>query len=74
MHPFVILKVVNVERKTTGGFARGVLEIESGGNGDDTKHRRYIVLFQNEYLIAKQQDGDREKVRFAFYREDLVND
>ena len=63
--------MVDVERKTIGGFARGVLEIESDGYGDDTEHRRYTLLFQNEYLIAKHKDGDGEKVSFDFHREDF---
>ena len=42
-------KVVDVERGTTGGFARGQARIE---NSDGTT----TLLFQNEHLIARRED------------------
>ena len=47
-------KVIDVERRTTGGFARGVVTID--GTGDDTG-RRIQVHVQNENLLAVE--GDR---------------
>jgi DUF917 family protein len=40
-------KVVDVLRRTTGGFARGSLRLEGGG-------RALEIDFQNEYLIARE--------------------
>ena len=46
-------KVVDVERRLVGGFARGVLRLD--GTGDDTGRTLRIDL-QNEYLIARTND------------------
>jgi DUF917 family protein len=46
-------KIVDVERRTTRGFARGRVALESlGGDG------RLDVEFQNENLIASRPDGE----------------
>jgi DUF917 family protein len=47
-------KVIDVERRMTAGFARGVVRLE--GSGD---HHDNVVLidFQNENLIARHTDG-----------------
>jgi DUF917 family protein len=44
-------KVMNVERNTTDGFARGHVSIETGG-------RLLIIDFQNENLIARYDNGE----------------
>ncbi|CAF3567449.1 unnamed protein product [Rotaria sp. Silwood1] len=44
-------KVINVERNTTGGFARGHVSIETAG-------RILIIEFQNENLVARFDDGE----------------
>ncbi|CAF2860431.1 unnamed protein product [Rotaria sp. Silwood2] len=44
-------KVINVERHTTGGFARGHVFIETTG-------RTLIIDFQNENLIARFDNGE----------------
>ncbi|MEV5411260.1 DUF917 domain-containing protein [Thermopolyspora sp. NPDC052614] len=51
-------KLVDVERRTTGGFARGTAVIE--GTGDD-RGRTLTLEIQNENLVAKQvaEQGDR---------------
>ena len=47
-------KVVDVDRRTTSGFARGALTIE----GIDASHDQIMVIdFQNENLVARV-DGD----------------
>ena len=48
-------KIVDVERRLVGGFARGVLAIE--GSGADSG-RSLRIDFQNENLIARTSDGD----------------
>ena len=48
-------KIVDVERRLVGGFARGVLLLD--GAGPDAK-RRLRIDFQNENLIARDGDGD----------------
>ncbi len=47
-------KIVDVERRLLGGFARGVLRIE--GSGADAG-RTVRIDFQNENLIARTDDG-----------------
>jgi DUF917 family protein len=47
--------VVDVERRLAGGFARGVLRL--GGTGADAGRTLEIDL-QNEYLIARADDGE----------------
>ncbi len=44
-------KVVNVERNTVGGFARGHVSIETAG-------RLLVIDFQNENLVARFDDGE----------------
>lgn len=41
-------KVVDVERRTVGGFARGSVTLQAFG-GDD----RLVITFQNEHLVAR---------------------
>ena len=48
-------KIVDVERRLIGGFARGVLEIEGSG---EASGRALRVDFQNENLIARTSAGD----------------
>lgn len=48
-------KVLDVERRMTGGFARGVVVLE--GAGDDAG-RTLRVDFQNENLVARDQNGE----------------
>jgi uncharacterized protein len=48
-------KIVDVERRLLGGFARGVLQVE--GTGEDSG-RSLRIDFQNENLIARTGDGD----------------
>jgi DUF917 family protein len=47
-------KIVDVERRLVGGFARGVLKLE--GSGGDAG-RALAIDFQNENLIARTADG-----------------
>ena len=44
-------KIVDVERRTTAGFARGTVRI--AGTGDD-EGREVAIDFQNEHLIARE--------------------
>jgi DUF917 family protein len=48
-------KIVDVERRLVGGFARGVLKLD--GSGGDSG-RALIIDFQNENLIARTDRGD----------------
>ncbi len=48
-------KIVDVERRLLGGFARGVLQLE--GSGADAG-RTLRIDFQNENLIARTDDGE----------------
>ncbi len=48
-------KIVDVERRLLGGFARGVLQIE--GTGADSG-RSLRIDFQNENLIARTGEGE----------------
>ena len=48
-------KIVDVDRRLLGGFARGVLQIE--GSGEDAG-RTLRIDFQNENLIARLGDGE----------------
>src|SRR3954471_7640404 len=48
-------KIVDVERRLLGGFARGVLQLE--GSGRDSG-RSLLIDFQNENLIARTDDGE----------------
>ncbi len=48
-------KIVDVERRLLGGFARGVLQLEGSG-GDAGRTLR--IDFQNENLIARTNEGD----------------
>ncbi|KAJ8044384.1 hypothetical protein HOLleu_07117 [Holothuria leucospilota] len=52
-------KVVDVCRKTTGGFDRGYVEIEGTG-----KHsgQEMVINFQNENLIATRRQDGKEKI------------
>ena len=43
------VKIVDVERKTTGGFARGSLIIEGF---EEFNGQTLIINFQNEFLVA----------------------
>jgi uncharacterized protein len=47
-------KVVDVERRTAAGFARGVITLEGLG---PNRGERLLVDFQNEYLIARRPGG-----------------
>ncbi|GAA2014915.1 DUF917 domain-containing protein [Nakamurella flavida] len=47
-------KVVDVQRATTAGFARGTATLQAVGAGDD---RDLTLAFQNEHLIASLGDG-----------------
>ncbi len=48
-------KIVDVDRRLVGGFARGVLRIEGiGPNEDDS----LVIDFQNENLIARRSNGE----------------
>ncbi|MGH2616406.1 MAG: DUF917 domain-containing protein [Thermomicrobiales bacterium] len=48
-------KIVDVERRMLGGFARGVLQLD--GSGPDAG-RTVRIDFQNENLIARADDGE----------------
>ncbi|MGI8478007.1 MAG: DUF917 domain-containing protein [Thermomicrobiales bacterium] len=48
-------KIVDVERRLVGGFARGVLKLD--GIGGDAG-RSLAIDFQNENLIARTNDGE----------------
>lgn len=48
-------KIIDVERRMLGGFARGVLQLE--GTGPDSG-RSVRIDFQNENLIARTVDGE----------------
>jgi DUF917 family protein len=48
-------KIVDVERRLAGGFARGVLSL--AGIGPD-ENRTLKIDLQNEYLIARTGDGE----------------
>jgi uncharacterized protein len=48
-------KIVDVERRLLGGFARGVLQLE--GSGPDAG-RALRIDFQNENLIARTDEGE----------------
>jgi DUF917 family protein len=47
-------KIIDVERRLVGGFARGVLQID--GSGEDAG-RQLRIDFQNENLIARVDSG-----------------
>lgn len=47
-------KIVDVERRTVGGFARGLARLEGV---DDDAGRQFEIEFQNEFLIARRTDG-----------------
>jgi DUF917 family protein len=47
-------KVVDIHRRTTGGFARGEARIDGT---DHTEGSQLVVRFQNEYLVA-ERDGE----------------
>lgn len=49
--PFFSGKLVDVFRRTTGGFARGTAVVE--GLGESELH----IEFQNEFLVARDRDG-----------------
>ena len=51
-------KVVDVQRQTTGGFARGHLLLE--GSGAACAGRVLRILFQNENLLAFEQAAEQE--------------
>jgi DUF917 family protein len=48
-------KIVDVERRLLGGFARGVLQLEGAGEDNGRSLR---IDFQNENLIARTGDGE----------------
>jgi DUF917 family protein len=48
-------KIIDVERKTEGGFTRGKLRIRGLS---DEKLREVMVHFQNEFLLAEEVNGD----------------
>jgi uncharacterized protein len=48
-------RVVDVERKTIGGFARGKLILRGV---DRFKGQRFAVHFQNEFLLAEGENGE----------------
>ena len=48
-------KIVDVDRRLVGGFARGVLAVEGMG---PHAGRSLTIDFQNENLIARTGDGD----------------
>ena len=48
-------KIVDVERRMLGGFARGVLVLEGEGLDDG---RAIRIDFQNENLIARSAEGE----------------
>lgn len=48
-------KIVDVERRLVGGFARGVLQLQGM---DRDAGRSLIIDFQNENLIARTADGE----------------
>jgi DUF917 family protein len=50
-------KVVDVLRRTTGGFARGTVSIEGLGR---YRGQRVVVEFQNEYLVVRREDAPHE--------------
>lgn len=52
-HVLVAGKIVDVERRTTGGFARGTATID--GLGDDAG-RTLLIEIQNENLVAHERD------------------
>jgi hypothetical protein len=56
----LFLQIVDVERKTAGGFARGVMRIEGFG---EHAGKTLKINFQNENLIAKLISGDGTEVR-----------
>ena len=59
-------KIVDVERKTTGGFARGILIVEGF---EEFQGKNLIINFQNEFLVARIKDSTgKEKVFFNFNR------
>ena len=43
-----------MERKTTGGFARGILIIEGF---EEFQGKNLIINFQNEFLVARIKDS-----------------
>ena len=47
-------KIVDVERRLVGGFARGVVTLAGAGEDDG---RRLVIDFQNENLIARDDAG-----------------
>lgn len=47
-------RVIDIERRTTGGFARGKALLK-GMDGDQGRH--FTVEFQNEFLIARDSEG-----------------
>src|SRR5207253_9175084 len=61
LHGYRLLegKIVDVERRTTGGFARGTASID--GLGSDTG-RTLATEIQNENLVARADGRDRKSV------------
>jgi hypothetical protein len=63
-------KIVDVERRTTAGFARGRVRV--AGTGDD-EGREVAIDFQNEHLIAREAgSGPLEGGRVLASVPDLV--
>ena len=52
-------KIVDVERRTVGGFARGLARLEGV---DDDRGRTYRIEFQNEFLVAQRETPDGPEV------------
>ncbi|MFL5758132.1 MAG: DUF917 domain-containing protein [Thermomicrobiales bacterium] len=48
-------KIVDVDRRLSGGFARGVLSLDGAGSDQG---RSLTIDLQNEYLIARTGDGN----------------
>lgn len=48
-------KIVNVERRNEGGFAKGILNLD--GTGEYSGHK-YAIDFQNENLIVRTESGE----------------
>jgi hypothetical protein len=46
-------KITDVERRTVGGFARGVAVLEGV---DEDRGRAFEIEFQNEFLVAREGD------------------
>ena len=61
-------KVVDVQRQTTGGFARGQLLLE--GSGAVWAGRMLRILFQNENLLAYEQSASQKEQKLGQQEEE----